>query len=583
MRKILIVFLSALLLLTSFGCKKNDGGDKPVEPDIIETDAQKEFDELQKKWFKEDISADYTDMRFSLEDPAAMGITDVEVTLGHVLTEEGDTTYGDRLQELKKINVSDLTEDQQIMYKSMEFYFPLMQEIYDFEHDYTFAFTPNSGVTNNLQTVFTELDIRNEQDIKDIIVLLKDSDRYISEGIDYTKEQEEQGIIQTDSVIDQIIEGCESFIENYDDNEVIKIINAKIDKINLAGADQYKAQVEDAVKNVLIPAYQKVIDYYKTLYGKSTQSGKMCDYGPDGTDMYKLIVRSKASTDEPIEDLIELMDEAIFDALYRIIDVMNEVSLTDDYGFSDPYDILEHIKKKMVADFPQYPDVNYTIDFLDPSVTSPNISAYYLIAPIDNLKKNVVKVNPAFSDADPNGMCITLAHEGYPGHLYQNTYYFSNHPNNEYRYAMSFLGYGEGWAQYVETLAYSYFLKDKKEIQYMQMDNILSYCMYAFADLQIHYNGWGVDELADYFGQFFYEEAARGNAEIIYDTVIGDPGMFLPYSVGLYKMWKYYEDTKETLGNKFNLKEYNKVVLDAGECPMAVLEEQINKYINKNK
>ena len=582
MKKILIALLSVMMVLSSFGCTKKDP-EPSVDPEPIETDVQKEFHELQKSWFIEDISSDYSDMRFSLEDPSALGIKDVEVTLGDIETEEDDTTYADRLAELKKYDVTKLTSDQQIAYKSMEFYFQLMQEFNDFENDYTFAFTPNSGINNNLQTIYTELDIRNEQDIKDIITLLNDSDRYITQGIDYTKEQASKGIIQPDSVIDQVIEGCQTFIANYDNNEVIKIINAKIDKINNAGAAEYKAQVEKAVKEVLIPAYQKIIDYYQSLKGTGTYSGRLCEYGDDGADLYKLIVRSKASTVASIDELIDLMDTAIYENILGILDVMNEVELTEDYGFDDPYKILEHIKGKMTNDFPQYPDVEYTIDFLDPSITSPNVSAYYLIAPIDNLKKNVVKVNPAFSDADPNGMCITLAHEGYPGHLYQNTYYFTNHPDNEYRYSMSFTGYSEGWAQYVETYCYSYFVKNQKEIRYLQLNNIFSYCLYALADLEMHYNGWGKEDIENYLKQFFYEDAAKSYAESIYESNIGDPGMFLPYSVGLWKMWSLYQNAQKELGRKFNLKEYNRVVLDAGECTFEMLEEKVNEFINKNK
>ena len=237
----------------------------------------------------------------------------------------------------------------------------------------------------------------------------------------------------------------------------------------------------------------------------------------------------------------------------------------------------------MPADFPAFENLPYEVDFLDPSVTSPNISAYYLIAPVDNPKRNVIKVNPAFSDADPDGMCITLAHEGYPGHLYQNTYYLINHPDNEYRYSMSFTGYSEGWAQYVETYCYSYFVKNQKEIRYLQLNNIFSYCLYALADLEMHYNGWGKEDIENYLKQFFYEDAAKSYAESIYESNIGDPGMFLPYSVGLWKMWSLYQNAQKELGRKFNLKEYNRVVLDAGECTFEMLEEKVNEFINKNK
>ena len=587
MKKLLIVLLTVLMLLPTSACKKkpSGGGDEPSNNNYnnIETDIQKEFDALQKSWFVEDMKSDYTSMRFGVEDPAAMGITGVEVSLGHIEDPEKLDMYKQRLEAIKKFKASDLTPDQQNMLKCMEDYFDLMIDNYSIEEDYTFLFTPNSGLNNNLTTIFTEIDIRNEQDIKDVITLLNDSGRYLQEAIDYTKKQAEKGIVQPDSVIDSVIENCEKFVANVDNNEVIKIVTAKIDKLNIAGAAEYKNQVAEAVKTVLIPGFQSVIDMYRALKGKATKSGKLCEYGEEGDATYEILVRFKTSTNQSINDLIEFVDDMIFDCLDGIYDVMNEVEITEGYGYSEPKEIIEYIKTKMKDDFPAFEDLPYEVDFLDPSVTSPNVSAYYLISPVDNPKRNCIKVNPSFSDRDPDGMCITLAHEGYPGHLYQNTYYLINHPDNEYRYTMDYLGYGEGWAEYCETLAYGYFLKNQKEIKYLQLNNIFSYCLYALADLEMHYNGWGVKEITDYLSQFFYPDSAQSYAEAIYEANIGDPGMFLPYAVGLSKMWSLYQNAQKEMGRKFNIKEYNRVILDAGACTFEMLEEKVKEYINNNK
>ena len=585
MKKLMIILLTLLMVLPTAACKKKpNGGDEPViDYNKIETEVQKEFDALQKSWFIQDMEDDYSTMRFGVENPEAMGIKNVEVTLGELEEPEKLEMYKQRREAIKKFKASDLTPDQQNMLKCMEFYFDLMIDNYNLEEDYTFLFTPNSGLNNNLITVFTEMDIRNEQDIKDIIILLNDTGRYIQDAIDYTKEQAEKGIVQPDFVIDSVVENCEKFVANVDDNEVIKIVNAKIDKLNIAGAADYKNQVAEAVKTVLIPAFHKVIEMYGPLKGKATTSGELWEYGEDGDKTYDIIVRLKTSTTQSIPDLIDYVDDCIWDCLEGIYNVMNEVEITEGYGYSDPREILEYIKTKMKNDYPDFEDLPYEVDFLDPSVTSPNISAYYLVAPVDNPKRNVIKVNPTFSDADPDGMCITLAHEGYPGHLYQNTYYLINHPDNEYRYVMDFLGYGEGWAQYCETYCYSYFVKNQKEIKYLQLNNMFSYLLYALADLQMHYNGWDRDDIAAYLGQFFYQEAAESYADSIYEANIGDPGLFLPYSVGLMKMWSLYENAQEQLGRKFNLKEYNRVILDAGACTFEMLEEKVQEFIDKNK
>ena len=590
MKKLLVVLLCLLMLLPS-GCKKKPDPDPvpgPGPSDNTMTEVQKQFDEMQRKWFVEDMESDYSNLHFSLVDPSKYGIKDVEVTLGEIsydLTEEDRESIADmkeRIAALKKYNLSDLTEDQQIMLKCMEYYFDLQLDMMETETDYTFLFTPNTGINNNLITLFTEFDFRNEQDVKDFITLLNDTGRYIDQAIEYTRRQSQESIIQPDSVIDAVLEQCERFAGNKDNNEIVKIFTNAMNEMNLAGANDYIAQVKKAVEEVLLPSYGRVIEFYKSLKGKSTKSGALADYGTAGKELYKLIVRNKVSTDKSIEQIEKDVEEELITAFNSIVRNL-DIDVTDGYGYSDPYKILEHIKEVMVNDYPDIPEVDYKIAFLDKSVTSENTSAYYLITPVDDINKNVIKVNPTFVENDPDGICITLAHEGYPGHLYQNTYYFANHPNNEYRYSMDFLGYGEGWAEYCEMRAYNYCLQSSKEIKYMQDNNMFNYLLYSIADLTVHYDGWTVNDLGNYLSNFFIESYAYDIAADIYDTVVGDPGLFLPYGCGMLYMTTMMEDAQSALGKKFDLKAYNTVILNTGAAPFPVLQEQVDKYVNANK
>lgn len=587
MKKLLIVVLSALMLFTG-GCKPKDkGGNDPVIDNRIETEVQKRFDALQKQWFREDMESDYTNIHFSIVEPAKYGIQDVEVTLGDVsyeLSEEDKAILEDlkaRLEKLKEFRFEDLTPDQQIMYQCMEEYFDLNIAFYETEKDYTFAFTPNSGNNNNLITIFTEFDFRKEQDFRDFITLLQDTGRYLDQCIDYTRKQAAEGIVQPDSVIDSVIAQCERFIANVDDNEVIKVFTEAINQVNMAGSREMIEEVKTAVKEILIPAYRRIIDLYENeLRGKCVNSGVMADY-EGGRELYSLIVRNKVCINKSVTEIENDVEAALEGAYNRI--VRNNARITEGYGFDDPYAIFDHLKTSMADDFPDIPKVDYTIDFLDKSVTSDNTSAYYLIAPIDDPNKNVVKVNPTFVERDPDGLCITLAHEGYPGHLYQHSYYSINHPDNEYRYVMDFLGYAEGWAEYCENLAYKYFLSNSREVAYMQDNNLFSYLMYAYTDLKMHYDGWGVREIQQFLSGYFVESYAREIAPDLYETNLGDPGLFLPYGVGLMYMQNMMEDTKAALGSKFNLKTYNKVILDTGDAPFQIVQAQVQKYIDTNK
>ena len=54
--------------------------------------------------------------------------------------------------------------------------------------------------------------------------------------------------------------------------------------------------------------------------------------------------------------------------------------------------------------------------------------AFYMIPAIDNTSENVIYINKGHI-TDNLSLFTTFAHEGYPGHLYQNVYYASLHPN----------------------------------------------------------------------------------------------------------------------------------------------------------
>lgn len=574
MKKLIKVILAALILFSA-GCTRSNNNNTPVKPEEL-TEVQKQFNELLRGWFIEDMKEDYLNVHVSLEHPENYGLDKIKVDLGKVDDEDEENIYKGRLEELKKFKVEDLTAYQAISHQAVERELDLYSKLFDCEADCYFLFTPNSGVNNNLITNYTEFEFRNEQDVQDFITILKDTGRYFDECIEYTKKQAEDGNIQTDATIDAIIEQCERFISKRGDNEIIKVACNRIGKMGLAKAPTYENEILEAVTGIIIPSYEKVIAMYKELKGTGKTSGKLSDYA-HGKEYYELLFKRKTGCNVSVESMFNEMikaEEDIIDQFFSL-DRFNE---TRNYGFNDPEKILNHLKKSMVKDFPAIPEVEFEVSFLDPSVVTESTVAYYLVAPYDNYKKNIVRMNPNFNDAD--GLCITLAHEGYPGHLYQFTYFLANHDNAEYMYNYDCLGYTEGWAQYVEGLSFNYFLKNKNEIKYNQLDDRFSYFLYGIVDMGVHYMGWEVEDIAEFMNNHYFN---GGAAQILYDIVTGDPGLYLPYSVGYYKMWSNYEKAMAALGDRFSLRDYNKVILDCGCVPFDVLEEQIQKYISSVK
>jgi uncharacterized protein (DUF885 family) len=579
-RKILIMILAALLLLP-YGCTRKENPGKPV--------TSEEFAELTLQWFKEDVSADPIDLHFSLTHPEKYGISELGTSLGEVDSDDDGSQLRERIRTLEEMSTDQLTEDQKLAYASMLDYYRCQLGWYELEEDYTFVFTPNSGVNNNLITSFTEFVPRNEEEVRQLIALVKDSGRYLDDCVAYTREQFDKGIVQTDGVIDSVIDSMERFISKTEDNEVIRTFNENLEALNLDGEAEYKAQMRSAVLDEMLPGYRKAISLLRELRGSGKAKGPLNNYGKAGREYYEQLFREKSSSSKSVAEWEKLLKKKINTLVSEEISLarknystyMKWVNGQYNYGLDEAYEIFTALKQNLVTEYPQYPEVDYTIDYLDPSVTSDNIAAYYLIAPFDDIQSvNVVRANPNFALNDPNGYVVTLAHEGYPGHLYQTTYYYTNHPDQAIRYALNFSGYTEGWAMYAEESAMGYFTEDGVVVRLDRTDNQLNYYLEAYLDILVNYEGYSVEKLAD-------EMDALGlNSEVaqdIYDVLVGDPAVFVPYSIGLYEMIRLRDMAQEKLGSAYDAISYNKVILDAGATSFDILEQQVSDYIKAGK
>ena len=121
---------------------------------------------------------------------------------------------------------------------------------------------------------------------------------------------------------------------------------------------------------------------------------------------------------------------------------------------TDPSAVLEQLKKQMQSDFPKAPDVSYSVSDIEECMEDYLAPAYYITAPIDDYNANSIYIN-AKTDASTMRYFTTLAHEGFPGHLYQTIMsYQAGLP--AMRSILNYPGYAEGWATYVEMMSYHY-------------------------------------------------------------------------------------------------------------------------------
>ena len=578
MKKITIVLLSLMLLLT--GCNFGSSNDKEIDLNSEEAVAEQEkFEEFMHEMMVDALSSNKMNAHFAVRDLSPYGLEDMEVSLGNL----SDTDYDEirnEIARLKEIDRSLLLEYQKSLYDR---YILCIEEdlYYEGVDDLAFVFAPSSGLNSDLLTMLSEYVIYKEEDIKDFIVYVKDSERLLDEAIAYTQEQVEKGIVQDDTTIAGIIEQCERFVSAGDSNGILVEINRRIDSFDGISSDQkadYKRQIKEAMDSHFIPAYNKVIDYFENLKGTATHSAAYLNF-ENGKDYYEALVKIKTSSKLSPKDTKNLIQKYIDELLKEVFarEAANP-GLFDlpapDFGMTDANEILEFLESKTPDYFPIPADVTYEVSYLDPSLVTENTAAYYLIPAVDDIKHNVIRVNPNF-----DGLYTTLAHEGFPGHLYQITYSFSNN-HNPILYFLGFIGYTEGWAVYTEDISYEMAGIDSDLALLASANENLSRLVIAICDIMIHYEGATVEDIDKYVTRYGFNESA---AEYIYELVLSEPGMFLPYTAGYVKMKNLRAKVEKALGNDFDVVEYHKVILDSDKSTFEYLEAKVDEYIKSKK
>ncbi|WP_434310603.1 DUF885 domain-containing protein [Hominifimenecus sp. rT4P-3] len=587
--------LAFLLLLGSCQSAPPSGTSTSLESDAGSSDAateaapqkdqiQQEFDQFIEDLFLENVVSDTISLHYTLSDPSAMGITEIPITFGdfgNAAYEEAIQTLKDTRAKLSTFSYELLSGDQQLTYDILMAHLTTELQAEDYEL-YAEALGPTTGIQAQLPVLLAEYTFYQINDIDTYLALLEKLPDYYASILDFEKRKSEAGLFFCDETVDGVIESCENFIANPESNYLIDIFNDKVEEIE-GLSDQQKSDYcqrnQEQIEKFVIPAYRMLSDGLRALKGSGTNEKGMAGF-QGGIAYYTYLAASSTGSSWTPEEMIE----RITNRMAKDVMGIGTVAQSDpdwmekfdsfQFGITEPTDMLEDLKQKITKDFPELAGTSYKVNYVHESLEQNSSPAFFLTPPIDRNTENAIYINRSSSTG---GLYTTLAHEGYPGHLYQNVYFNRTEPCH-LRHLLNFTGYSEGWATYVENLSYEYNTNaDSSAILLQQLNNSLSLELSALADLYVNYKGYSLEELQTFFSGFGYGDAET--VKSIFDYVVAEPGAYLPYVIG----WLEIEDLKETaqttLGEKFNLKEFHRFLLDIGPAPFDVIEKYMNEWI----
>lgn len=595
-RRIAALFLTICLLM---GCTR--GGVSPQEPAPAQStvsqdyevykkdniDAQKAFDQLCSQLFQNSVTASSLSLHYALSDPAAYGITDYSVSYGDFsleIMQEDMQKLKEEKALLDSIDINLLTDDQQLTYRILDESFQTELTSEGLELYYQ-PLAPSIGIQAQLPVLLAEYVFYDRQDIDEYLTLLSQTDEYFTQILEFEKAKSQAGLFMTDECLEEVLASCDAYMltpERSFLSETFVERLASVSDLTEEEIADYTARNLKVLGEDFIPAYQLLSNGLKELKGTCTNQQGLYYY-PKGKEYYEYLVRSSTGTTyATIDDLAAAIQNQMDNDLVSISgllkahpDVASQLT-----GYSvpakEPQQILDSLITQINDDFPALPACTYTIKYVPSALESSLSPAFYLVPPIDNYENNTIYINRSMSSGE--NLFPTLAHEGYPGHLYQ-TVYFSDKCTELLRSHLSFSSYSEGWAFYVEN--YSYSLDNGLNPVVSQVLANNSSCtlgLHAILDLYINYYGWSKEQVADYLGNY-YDLEGSDIVDTIYTTLLASPTNYLEYYVGYLEIKNMRDLAEKTLGENFNLKEFHTFILDIGPAPFTVIDPYFRTWL----
>lgn len=544
--------------------------------------SDRQFRTFTRSLFQTEVSANTISLHYTLRSPSDYGIADIPATYGSLSSDPvaAKASVRNVLSSLQEFDPDTLSSENALTFKILDTYLKNASTGTDYLL-YQEPLGPVSGIHTQLPVLLSEYSFYDTQDVETYLALLKETPAYFDSVIRFEQKKAASGLFMPDYQADSVLDTCQSFIDMGKENYLVSTFDERIASLDLLPENKKDSFQKENIKLVteeIYPAYQNLITAIKSLKGKGMNEQGL-SYFPYGKKYYEYLVRQTTGCNESISRL-RLMTRA---QILEDLSAMQKVLFPADAALTQasvleqtpPDSMLDDLRSKITDTFPEIPDVDFQVKYVPESMQDYLSPAFYMIPAIDNLTENVIYINNGQTASGLN-LYTTLAHEGYPGHLYQTVYFSASEPD-PIRSILDFGGYVEGWATYAEMMSYYLAPLSKTEASLLQKNSSVILGLYALADMGIHYDGWSVTDTVRFFSDYGINDANA--VQSVYELIIGSPANYLKYYIGYLKFYELKKEMADALGNQFSQKEFHRAVLDVGPAPFEIVYDEVEKNL----
>lgn len=579
-KKFTIIFISIILALslTLSSCQITAKDQEKSTTTTESSAASQTFEAFLNEEFQNAFQDSLLSLHYTLKNLENYGIEKPEKAFPSITEDYNETCKKELIATRKALSTiasSDLEEHQQVIYETVEKY--LEQQLALCEYPQFIHFLgASSGLSSNLPLTLAEYTFYSEEDVKDYLSILTQIPALFEEAFAWEKNQAEAGYSLSEFEIADTISQIDRFLNTSTENNLLlETFNTRIDNIANFSADQkntYKKNNEHLILRTVIPAFETLKENLLTLQ-KNAPQGQGLSHYEGGAEYYELLIQSKTMSDRSISELIETLEKRMDTLIQRIQQAAKnfpegyEIFIsTDTYTDDTPEQMLTTLSKAIADAYPSLSDITYKVEPIPEALKNNTTAAYYMVPPLDSTEEN--RIYYGSHSTSSASLFMTLAHEGYPGHLYHQNYLLENglHP---IFYVLDITGYKEAWAFYAANDAADYCDFGIYEEKYHDVltelyrcNDEFSYCISSLLDLYINYKGYDEQTIGNILTKYGLDSSSKA----FYQYAIEEPGAYLQYYVGYLELITIRQSLENCLGNDFNEKHFHTKLLEIGPC-----------------
>ncbi len=505
----------------------------------------------------------------------------------------------DYLARLDAIDTSALSEADQLNHELFRRRSAQSVEAYEFR-PYLMPMSQRGGI-QTADDLLEMLWFASTKDYRDWNERLTGLEKYVDQHIALLREGIRTGMVPPRIIMQRIPNQIQAqIVSDPADSPFFKPFKSLPDRIDPTTRKELIATAKKNISTHVIPAYQRLYDFFTDVYLPACRDSVGAWDLPDGPAYYEQRIRDFTTTQMSAEEIHSLglrevkriraemqtiIDQLEFDGSFQ--EFLTFLRTDPQFYFDNPTDLLtayretsKRIDPQIVKLFGKLPRIPYGVRPI-PDATAPDTTtAYYNGPAADGTRAGYYYVNLYRPETRPKyEIEVLTVHEAVPGHHLQISLAMELEGLPKFRRYLMFTAFTEGWGLYSESLGDELGLYKDPYSKFGQLTYEMWRAVRLVVDTGLHAKHWSRDQAIE----FFKVNAAKTEHDIVneIDRYISWPGQALAYKIGELTIKRLRKNAEQTLGDDFDIRAFHDVVLSGGAIPLDILEARITHWINE--